>query len=306
MHSVHRGPGKLGCLRGLRSASDVLFSNTLLPTVTRPVGQRAAFRSRTKPGVGRRAIGVDEQERWVFNRVAAHYRNRPGYPDALIQRLSELAQRAGGRVLDLGAGTGHLTLPLVKQGHRLTAVEPARAMLAELRSCAAREHLGVEAVNASAEHTGLPDNSFDLIVVADALQWIDPELAGQEVARLLEPHGVLAVVEARLGDTPFMDKVRELLSSQNPKAGMSPPTTLNHFLSLVSKGIAPRTEAFIDDARLDEALLGDIIQSLTFVGPALGPANLEKVLREARRLLTVYPGATWRRDLVMTWVSRDP
>jgi predicted RNA methylase len=68
----------------------------------------------------------------VFNRLAEDYRRRPGYSTGLAERLLALAGGPGARVADLGAGTGHLALPLARLGARVHAVEPARAMLAAL------------------------------------------------------------------------------------------------------------------------------------------------------------------------------
>jgi SAM-dependent methyltransferase len=254
--------------------------------------------------MGRRTIAVDEQERWVFNRLAPSYRNRPAYPEILIRHLSELAGGAGGRVLDLGAGTGHLAVPLAGQGHRVTAVEPARAMLAELKVWADGQKISIAAVNASAEHTGLPDGAFDLVLAADVLHWLDPELAGREVARLLRSGGLLVVIEAQLGDTPFMRELRALFSKRNPRAQLLRPSTLTQFFSPASDKGVPRVARFAHEAPLDEELLDQLLQSLTFIGPALGAAGADELRREANQLLRSHPSAAWRRDLVMTWIER--
>src|SRR3990172_7380378 len=112
---------------------------------------------------------------------------RPPSPVPLVERLLELAGGPGARVADLGAGTGHLALPLPRRGAQVAAVEPARAMLAALT---AEGVTGVEPVHATAEDSGLPSGAFDLAVLADALHWVDPERAGREAARLLAPGGV--------------------------------------------------------------------------------------------------------------------
>ena len=71
--------------------------------------------------LGRRKVGIDEPARWIFNRMADVYDARPPYPAALIDALAELAGPAGATVADLGAGTGHLTLPLAAQGYDIAA-----------------------------------------------------------------------------------------------------------------------------------------------------------------------------------------
>jgi SAM-dependent methyltransferase len=249
--------------------------------------------------VSRRAtISPADDRRWVFNRLAAAYRSRPPYPAALADRLHDLAG-AGARVADLGAGTGHLALPLLSRGLRVTAVEPARAMLAELRRTGAP---GLETVHAAAERTGLSPAAFDLVVVADALQWIDPARGSAEARRLLAPGGALAVVTARLADTPFLRALAERIAAHNPKARPGPPPVAL-FFSLAGLP-APAEEAFADRAVLDPPALDAVLRSLSFVGPALGPRGLEALLGEARELAAAHGGAVWERELRLAWSRR--
>src|SRR4051794_22381697 len=100
-------------------------------------------------GLGRRRVGLHEPERWVYNRMADAYAARPAYPDALIARLAALAGEAPAQVLDVGAGIGHLSLPLLARGHHLNAVEPAISMLNALQ---ARARATTRAENLSAHH----------------------------------------------------------------------------------------------------------------------------------------------------------
>ena len=103
--------------------------------------------------MGRRGASPADARRWVFNRLAEDYRQRPGYPAPLVARLLSLAGGPGARVADLGAGTGQLALPLAALGAEVHAVEPARAMLDVL---AAARAPGVTAVHAAAEETASP------------------------------------------------------------------------------------------------------------------------------------------------------
>ena len=244
----------------------------------------------------RAAISPEDDRRWVFNRLAAAYRSRPGYPPALIDRLRDLAGGPGARVADLGAGTGHLALPLAARGLGVAAVEPARAMLAEL----ARARVpGLEPVHAAAEDTRLPAASFQLVVVADALQWIDPQGGAAEVRRLLAPGGALALVTAAFADTPFSRALAEKIAARNPKARPRPPPVAL-FFSLCGLP-APAEEPFRDRAALEPPALEAALRSLSYVGPALGPGALARLLDESDALARAHGGAAWDRELRLHW-----
>jgi SAM-dependent methyltransferase len=62
--------------------------------------------------------------------------------DATVQRIAGLAaRRGGGRVLELGVGTGRLALPLAARGLRVTGVDASPEMLDLLRAKPDAEHL---------------------------------------------------------------------------------------------------------------------------------------------------------------------
>jgi SAM-dependent methyltransferase len=54
--------------------------------------------------------------------------------DATVARVAALADQAGGPVLELGAGSGRLALPLAERGHEVWAVDASAAMLDRLRA----------------------------------------------------------------------------------------------------------------------------------------------------------------------------
>jgi SAM-dependent methyltransferase len=93
------------------------------------------------------------------------------------------------RPLHLGAGTGKLTTALLDAGHRVVAVDPSGEMLALLRvvTPAADVRIG------SAERIPLEDASVDVVTVAQAWHWFDPDRAAAQCRRALRPGGLLAL-----------------------------------------------------------------------------------------------------------------
>jgi len=75
----------------------------------------------------------------------------------------ELAEQAGGPVLDVGAGTGRVSLDLAQRGHEVVAIDVDAELLAALRERAG--DLPVETVAADARELDLGDRRFALVIV---------------------------------------------------------------------------------------------------------------------------------------------
>jgi SAM-dependent methyltransferase len=127
-----------------------------------------------------------------FQRAAEAYRRgRPDYPPEAIGVIVEAAELGPGRrVLDLAAGTGALTRPLVASGALVVAVEPVEAM----RSMLARTAPDAHPCAALAEALPFADGSIDAVTVAQAFHWFDAERARDEIHRVLSDRGVLALL----------------------------------------------------------------------------------------------------------------
>lgn len=114
-------------------------------------------------------------------------RVRPSYPEEIAGWLVPPDASAAA---DLGAGTGIFTRMLLARGLRVTAVDPSEDMLSVLASRLA----GAVTAVGTAEATGLPDASVQLVTVAQAWHWVDPAAAAAEAARVLVPGGTLGVL----------------------------------------------------------------------------------------------------------------
>ena len=146
---------------------------------------------------------------------ADYDRLRPGYPDAVLDAM--LAPLAGSaptlRAIDLGAGTGKLSSALAERGLEVTAVDTSAAMLEVARARGRTIAAGSLSTHlARAEETGLPAASAELVTVAQAWHWFDAEEASAEVARLLAPGGVLALVWNMLDVTiPWVHRLSRIM-----------------------------------------------------------------------------------------------
>jgi SAM-dependent methyltransferase len=156
--------------------------------------------------------------RQTFDSVADLYgRARPGYPPQLID---DLGLRPGIRILEIGPGTGQLTVPLAARGAAITAIE----LGAGLAAVARRRTAGFPAVTviqADFETWPPPPEPYDLVVCATAFHWLDPATRMARVASVLRPGGVLAVIETHhiAGGTPgFFTDVQGCYLRYDPRA----------------------------------------------------------------------------------------
>ena len=124
----------------------------------------------------------------TFLTIGEEYeRYRPGFPAEIA---AAIAPGRVSSVLDLAAGTGKFTELLIARADHVVAVDPSEPMLAELR----RKLPGVTALIGTAEAIPLPGAGYDLVTVAQAYHWFDPEPASREIRRVLTPVGRLALI----------------------------------------------------------------------------------------------------------------
>jgi SAM-dependent methyltransferase len=142
-----------------------------------------------------------------FSSAAPTYaRIRPAYARPVIGELKESCR--GGRVLDVAAGTGILTGQLVRAGLEVVAVEPLPAMVRQLRLALP----SVPVTLGLAEAIPVPDSSVDAVTVGQAFHWFDAPVALAEVARVLRPGGLLAMVwNVRDESVPWVRELTDLV-----------------------------------------------------------------------------------------------
>ncbi len=120
--------------------------------------------------------------------AAAYAKFRPNYPPELISQLAALAPQQQS-AWDCATGNGQVALALTAYFEQVLATDISEKQLQQ-----ARPHPHIRYALEPAEKCSAPDQSFDLIVVAQAIHWFDFERFYTEVRRLLRPGGVLALI----------------------------------------------------------------------------------------------------------------
>jgi SAM-dependent methyltransferase len=156
----------------------------------------------------------------TFDRSAELYDEaRPGYPDALFDDLVRLAGVAeGGRVLELGCGTGKASVPLARRGLRLTCLEPGENLAAVARKNLAG--FDAEVLTTTFEDWPLEPAAFELVLAATSWEWMDPEVKFAKAARAVKQGGCVAIFSNWQVETPdpdgFWDRVEEIYMRRAP------------------------------------------------------------------------------------------
>lgn len=106
------------------------------------------------------------------------------------------ADRVGGRILEVGVGTG-ISLPKYSTGNRIVGVDISPEMLRKARQRVTELPLtNVERLEVmDAEHLLFPDGSFDAVVASHVISTVpNPQAALDECARMLRPGGELILI----------------------------------------------------------------------------------------------------------------
>lgn len=108
--------------------------------------------------------------------------------------LEPLAGRAGGRVLEVGFGTGDLQADLRAAGYRPYGIDLSAQMLRVARRKATRSGAPLRAVRATAMALPFPAATFDAVVSTFPSEYIFDPRTLREIARVLRPGCPLVIV----------------------------------------------------------------------------------------------------------------
>jgi len=164
---------------------------------------------------------------------------RWGWMDTVLrQRARDILRRSGlsrhlpaeGLLLDLGAGTGHLSEAVMRRmpGRRCVAVDGAYAPPARLAARMRRRDF--QALSGDGARLPFADGCFDAAWIGFVLHHM-PEASQErvlaEAARVLRPGGVLVLLE----DTPATERERRTTLAADRRLNIEPASAPHHYRS---------------------------------------------------------------------------
>jgi SAM-dependent methyltransferase len=130
-----------------------------------------------------------------FNRVAEIYDAfRPGYPEELVEtilRRSPTLAR-GGKMLEIGSGTGKATLPFARRGYSILCIEPGEN-LARVAQDNLRDWPLVRWEITTFQDWPETSEEFDLVISAQAFHWVPRPAGFVKAAKILKKGASLAI-----------------------------------------------------------------------------------------------------------------
>lgn len=155
----------------------------------------------------------------LFGGSARFYRDgRLPYPAELATALQEeLELDGGGRLLDVGCGTGEIALLLAPLYDEVVGVDADQEMIAEARAEARRwGRPNTRWVNARAEQLPLDLGVFRTATFAQSFHWMDRGHVAATVFGMLEPNGAWVHVDVKTIAVPATDE-QQLRQPEPPR-----------------------------------------------------------------------------------------
>jgi ubiquinone/menaquinone biosynthesis C-methylase UbiE len=186
---------------------------------------------------GRSAEDVKQAVQAYWNERADTYDNDSHHAlqseeqrDAWLSVLRAWTGDSSERILDVGCGTGVISLLLADLGHDVTGVDYSTEMLEQAREKRQQTDHAVEFRVGDAESLDEPDDGYDL-VTARHLIWTlpNPSRAVREWRRVVEPGGRIVLIEGHWDFSEPFDGY-ERIHEDLPLYDGRPPEELSEIL----------------------------------------------------------------------------
>ncbi len=158
------------------------------------------------------SVIAETEGRGLFGQAAQAYDQvRPPYPEAYFSLLvNQGVLFPGCATLEIGAGSGLATHRLLALGaNPLTVIEPDRGFGELLSKIEQASSGALHLLPCTFEEAELANRAFDLVVIATAFHWLDPQVRVAKIARLLKQHGSVVLLWNIFGDLAKHDDFHE-------------------------------------------------------------------------------------------------
>lgn len=160
--------------------------------------------------------------------VSGYDQVRPAYPEWIYILLAE--QKAlfpNAATLEIGAGNGLATRQLIKHGvSPLTLLEPEEKFAPLLRSLTEASTCAADIRHEVFEDSHFESSSFDLVVIATAFHWLDPNTRVGKLSQITKSNGYVALLWNVFGDSsradPFHEATVEVFGSMESSPSTEP------------------------------------------------------------------------------------
>lgn len=148
---------------------------------------------------------------WTFDTVASVYEKfRPGYPEELYKMIfGHIALDESCHAVEVGIGGGQATLPFLKTGCKLTAVEYGE-QFSELCREKFKEYPDFSVITSRFEDVDFSDDTYDLVYSASAFHWVPESIGYARVFSMLKRGGMFA----RFANHPYRAKDDAALAAE--------------------------------------------------------------------------------------------
>jgi len=206
------------------------------------------------------AIGRKEDARY-FNEVMGRGRVQRQYKE-LAEAVAQMGVPEGGRILDVGTGTGFTALAiarLLRSRVQIVGLDLSVAMLTLAAENARRENLQDTLTWQEGDAKSMPfsDGEFELVVSSGSLHhWDDPVKIFDEIARVLRPSGRCIVQDLKRNHHGFGYILSRAIGLTIPK-----DFRVHYYGSIHASYKPAEVREMLDrsrlrDARVEEDLMG--------------------------------------------------
>lgn len=185
---------------------------------------------------------------WTFDTVATTYEKlRPGYTDDLYKTLFEYIDiDNSSHVVEVGIGGGQATLPFLKTGCILTAVEYGEN-LSKLCEKKFEEYKNFSVITEKFENVSFPNSQYDLVYSASAFHWVPEDIGYSKVYDMLKSGGAFA----RFANHPYRGKVEPALLAEIDKLYSK------YYCEYYGKDIKAKTTEYSEEQAIQRAQIAE-------------------------------------------------